>query len=103
MAVAVERTFEGGRTVIGNGVFTCKRDFYHKGGYPTFEIEVQGHDRVLFHKGNKETDSTACVIVAESFSVLDGVTAVGDSKGGFGEFMTLTAGVDEFEMEVTGR
>ena len=102
-AVSVERTFENGKPVILNGTYACRRDYYHKGGYPTFEIHVPGHTRVLFHKGNKEVHSEACVIVAESFSVMDGVTAVSDSKGGFDEFMTLTAGLDEFQMEVTGR
>lgn len=101
-AVSVERTF-GDKTVIGPGRFECVRSRYHKGGYDTFEIIVPGHTRVLFHRGNKETDSEACVIVAESFGVLDGQTAVLDSKGGFEEFMTLTAGLAAFQMEVTGR
>ena len=102
-AVSVERTFENGRIVIGNGIYRCTRDFYHKGGYETFEIQVDGHDRVLFHKGNTESDSTACVIVAESFGELNGQTAVLDSKGGFNEFMTLTAGLENFLVWVHGR
>ena len=101
-AVSVERTFDD-RVVIGNGVYSCKRDFYHKGGYPTFEIYVVGHHRVLFHKGNLETHSEACIIVAESFGVLEGQTAVLDSAGGFNEFMRLAEGLDEFKMEVSGR
>jgi len=101
-AVSVERTFEDG-PVIRNGTYLCTQSFYHKGNYPTFEIHVPGHDRVLFHKGNTEDDSLACVVVAESFGELHGKTAVLDSKGGFGEFMALTAGLNEFEMEVTGR
>ena len=102
-AVSVERTFDDGRPVIGNGTHPCKRSHYYKGGYPTFEIYVVGHHRVLFHKGNLETQSEACIIVAESFGVLDGQTAVLDSKGGFGELMKLAEGLDSFEMEVTGR
>lgn len=101
-AVSVERTFDSG-PVIGNGKFLCRRDFYHKGGYVTYEIQVAGHDRILFHKGNVETDSDACVLVAESFGLLNGATAVLDSRGGFAEFMALTAGIDSFGMEVTGR
>lgn len=102
-AVSVERTFDDLRPVIHAGRFPCKRDFYHKGGYETFEIQVPGHSRVLFHRGNKETDSMACVIVGESFSTLDGVTSVSDSKGGFAEFMELTKGLQTFDLEVTGR
>jgi len=102
-AVSVERTFEGKRVVIPAGVTKCKRTQYIKGGYETFEIMVEGHSRVLFHKGNKEVNSEACVCVAENFAVMDNVTAVGDSAHGFAELMELTAGLDEFEMEVTGR
>lgn len=102
-AVSVERTFENHRIVIGNGIYRCVRDFYHKGGYETFEIHIDGHDRVLFHKGNTEEHSEACVIVAESFGVLNGKTAVLDSNGGFEEFMALTAGLDHFLVWVHGR
>lgn len=102
-AVSVERTFEDLRVVIGNGLYDCKRTQYIKGGYPTYEITAPGHSRVLFHKGNKETDSEACVVVAESFGVIDGQTAVLDSAHGFNTFMQLTNGVDSFKMLVTGR
>jgi hypothetical protein len=102
-AVSVERTFENGRIVIGNGIYRCTRDFYHKGGYETFEIQVDGHDRVLFHKGNTEADSTACVIVANSFGELHDKTAVMDSKTGFEKFMKLTAGLENFLVWAHGR
>lgn len=102
-AVTVERTFDDLSTVLRNGTYTCKRDFYHHGRYETFEIIVPGHDRVLFHKGNKEVDSLACVCVAESFTRMDGVTAIADSAHGFEEFMNVTAGLGEFDMIVTGR
>lgn len=102
-AVSVERTFDSGRPVISSGYFACLRSFYNKGGYPTFEIIVPGHSRVLFHKGNTEKDSLGCICVAESFSFVDGVTAVADSRGGFAEFMNLVEGLDAFGMEVIGR
>lgn len=108
-AVSVERTFSPGEAehgkhiVIPNGIFVCNRSFYHKGGYPTFEIDVPGHTRVLFHKGNLEDHSEACVIVAESFGMLSGKTAVLDSAGGFNEFMSLTKDYESFQMEVVGR
>lgn len=102
-AVSVERTFEDRRPVIENGTYQCVRDFYHKGGYETFEITVDGHDRILFHKGNVEAQSMGCVLVAKSFGALDGATAVLDSKGGFNELMHLARGVEQFTMEVTGR
>lgn len=102
-AVALERTFENLRTVLTAGQFWCERDFYHKGGYETFQILVPNHDRVLFHKLNIETESEACVGLAESFGQLDGRTAILDSKHGFEEFMALTAGLNRFLLDVTGR
>lgn len=89
--------------ILLDGVYRCHRDYYHKGGYATFEIEVHGHDRVLFHKGNFGSQSAACVIVAESFDRLNGKVAVSDSKGGFSEFMKLTDGLEEFSLLVSGR
>ncbi len=102
-AVSVERTFDEGAPVIDNGKYLCKRDYYNKGGYATYEIQIAGHDRVLFHKGNVETNSEACICVAESFGVLDGATAVLDSQHGFDEFIALTDSMDSFGMEVSGR
>lgn len=102
-AVSVERTFEGLGTVLRNGAYRCHRDRYHKGGYETFEIEVEGHSRVLFHRGSFETDSLGCVCVAEKFGLLAGRVLVQESKEGFDELMSLTKGLDSFVMNVTGR
>jgi hypothetical protein len=104
-AVSVERTFELLRTVIRNGKYTCKRTTRFEGDppYPTFEVIVPGHTRILFHKGNIEAHSLGCVLVAESFGMLDGVTSVMESNKGFDEFMSLAGSLDEFEMEVSGR
>jgi hypothetical protein len=89
--------------ILVDGIYRCHRDYYHKGGYETFEIEVEGHDRVLFHKGNFGNQSLACVIVAESFAVIAGQVAVADSAHGFEEFMRLTAGLQSFDVLVSGR
>ena len=102
-AVSVERTFADMRPIIGEGIYNCRRGFFNRGGYETFEILVPGHTDVLFHKGNVETDSEGCVLVAESFGLLSGATAVLDSKGGFNELMQLTAGLDRFTFEVLFR
>jgi hypothetical protein len=115
-AVSVERTFENLRTVINGGSLKCRRDFYHKGGYETFEIQVKDHDRVLFHKGAIEDHSLGCVILGESFGGLnkltktysgqagaDDQTAILGSSAAFEEFMRLTSGLNEFDMLVTGR
>lgn len=102
-AVSVERTFDDGGFIIKAGTYRCVRSFYYKGGYQTFEIIVEGHTRILFHKGNIEEHSLGCVIVAESFGVFGGKTAVLDASHGFSELMQLSAGLQEFPMIVTGR
>lgn len=98
-AITLERTFENLRTVLQNGDYRCRRDKYHKGGYETFEIEVEGHTRVLFHIGNWESNSEGCVLIAEGFNG----QGISDSKGGFAEFMKILDGRDVFTLRVSGR
>ena len=102
-AVSAEHTFEDGRPVLENGEYWCTRSQYHKGGYETFEIHVKGHDRILFHIGNTEEDSRGCVLIGKAFGIVRGKSAVVDSKGGFAEFMGLTAALSAFKMRVTNR
>ena len=102
-ALTLERTYDAptGQSVkIPAGRLRCKRSVYYKGGYPTYEIEVPGHTRILFHKGNWETDSEGCVLVGESFTELSGRPALGDSKGGFSEFMQRAGDAPDFLLEV---
>ena len=59
-----------------------------RGGYDTFEITgIEGHSRLLFHRGNIEAHTEGCVLVALKFGLLGGVPAVLESMGGFQEFM----------------
>ena len=85
-AVTLERTFENQRVVIQDGVHIAKKTKYLKGGYETFEIEVPGHDRVLLHKGNVETDSLGCVLIGEAFENIEGKPGISQSSHGFTEF-----------------
>jgi len=102
-AVSVERTFEDGRPIITQGAYKCTRSAYVKGGYETFEVHVEGHSRILFHKGNVEEDSAGCIVVAASFGEMRERTAVLDARTGFGRLMEATAGLAGFAMQVTGR
>lgn len=122
ICVSVERTFgpgeaqHGKRIVVPNGIILARRDFYHKGGYETFELQIDGHDRVLFHRGAIEDHSLACVILGESFGGLDKLTktytaqadaddqtAILGSSVAFAEFMKLATGLQEFNVWVHGR
>ena len=101
-AVTLERTFgEKNDVVIPPGRAVCKLSRYYKGGYPTYEIEVEGHSRVLFHKGNKEEHSRGCILVAESFHMFGSQPGIANSAGGFKEFMVLTGSVKSFILHIT--
>lgn len=109
-AVTLERTFEdpaapnGQRVVVPVAVSKCIPTFYMKGNYPTFEILVAGHDRVLFHILNVETQSEACIGVGESFVEFDEAKLKGpgiaQSAPGFAEFMRKARGLASFDLTV---
>lgn len=102
-AVTLERTYDPGNTVkITDGPHSCTRSRYNRGGYDTYEIEVPGHDRILFHKGNVELHSEGCVLVAESFSMMGDKPGISLSAEGFAEFMRrANIEGDSFVLEVS--
>src|ERR1041385_8649530 len=102
-AVTCERTFDNLRPVIGNGLYRCTKTLFARGQYETFEIAVPGHTRVLLHRGNVEPDSEGCILVGKSFGLINGKTAVLDSKAGFDEFWKLASPFDAFDLLVSGR
>ena len=102
-AVTLERTFKPSDTevVIPFGSHKCTRSVYHAGGgYATYEILVDGRSRLLFHKGNKESHSAGCILVAEYFHSFKDIEGIANSAGGFSEFMGHTNSVDEFMLLV---
>lgn len=105
--VTLERTFEEGeeseRVVIPEGHWQCTRTVFYKRGYPTFEIHVPGHSRVLFHKGNVEDDSRGCVLVGVRFGELLGKPAILDSAPAFDAFMSTFHGTQIFQLDVIDR
>jgi Family of unknown function (DUF5675) len=104
-AVTLERTYLEGTTQvtkIPSGIYLCKKDFYHKGGYATFEIQVRGHDRILFHKANKEIQLDGCIAVGEEFAIVDGVPGIlhCGNGGGFDEFWNKMKMFDSFDLAI---
>lgn len=85
---------------IPSGRYRCVATWYHAGRYRTFEILVEGHSRILFHKGNLATDADGCVLVAESYAVFSGLPGIGDSAGGFREFMSKAEPRQGFDLDV---
>jgi len=99
-ALGLERTYENLQLKIPLGPHRCTRTTYFKGGYETFELRIPGHTRILFHKGNVETELDGCVAIGEEFGTLNGKPAILQSGRGFGEFMSLTSGLSEFMTKV---
>lgn len=103
-AVTLEKPWRDNKpqvSCIPAGTYLCKRVQSPKFGN-TFEITgVVGRSEILFHKGNVETDSLGCVLVAESFEDWkDGRPSIANSAQGFAQFLNEFAGVDEFLLTV---
>ena len=103
-AVTLERTYPLAGSAqlvkIPAGLWHCTRTIFHRGGYPTYEIHVPSHTRLLFHKGNVEDDSEGCVLVGEAFSPIKSQPGVAASAAGFEEFMERAAAVPSFSLRV---
>jgi uncharacterized protein DUF5675 len=98
-AVTLERTYDDNQVKIDSGIYNCRRTVYHRGNYATFEILVPGHSRILFHKGNVESELEGCVAVGEEFGILDGKPAILQSGRGFSELMKLTSDIHDLTVE----
>lgn len=103
-AVTLEPTYTERRHIkIPPGRWKCRKSFFHRGGYRTFEVEVPNHSRILFHRGNVEPDTDGCILVAKSFGWLRGRAAILDSRKGFAEFLGLTKDWPDFDLFVFER
>lgn len=91
------------------GIYNCHKDYYHEGKYETFEIEVKGHTRVLFHKGNWKKNSKLCILIAEKYEpILDSVErkvvpGIAQSEEGFTEFWHFYQKYQNFQLVVTAK
>lgn len=91
---------ENSKLHIPKGEYECFRSYYNAGKYETFEIPVPNRTHILFHKGNVDENSKGCLLVAESFGILNGKVAVISSKEGFGEFMDYLSGENKFKLVI---
>jgi len=105
-ATTLERTYSlpsgpGQLVKIPAGLWRCVRTRYLRGEYDTYEIEVPGHTRLLFHQGNVELHSEGCVLVGESYAMFVGQPGIASSEAGFLEFMQRAGGRPEFQLRVS--
>lgn len=93
-------SLENEETLLPAGLHLCKRDFYHAGNYPTFEIQVAGRDRVLFHRLNWDYQSKGCIGIAESYEMVGDKPGIAASEKGFSEFWGLYKEFPEISLVV---
>jgi hypothetical protein len=101
----LERTWDAADrarlVTIPPGRYTCRRSYFHGGGYDTYEITgIPGHDRLLFHVLNLESESRGCVGLGRRRGQLDGHPAILESAIAFETFMQHTAGRTSFLLSV---
>lgn len=97
--LTLEHTYDPNNSVkIPPGRWQCKRSYYWKGKYETFEIIVPGHSRLLFHAGNVEDDADGCILTGFKFSGPGRMEAT--SRAAHLQLMLELIGVNEFELEV---
>jgi len=98
----VLHTIENPDTLIAPGEYRCVRDYYHRGGYPTFEIIVDGRDRLLFHAANYASELEGCIAPGMERGYTDGDTpAVWRSRVAFEKYMQANDGFDEHTLVIT--
>ena len=98
----VLHTIENPDTLIVPGEYNCVRDYYHRGGYETFEIIVEGRDRLLFHAANYASDLEGCIAPGMERGYTDGdVPAVWRSRVAFNKYFDANEGFDEHTLIIT--
>ena len=88
--------------IVQAGEYRCRR-FHGVKWRNTFEIIVPGHTAILFHAGNVEADTDACVLLGSTTGKLKGDRAVLNSGATFKAFLNLTQQHAEFELLIEDR
>jgi len=90
---------EQGQSCIPAGDYVCKRTWYYKGGYETFEVtNVPGRSRILFHVGNTAKDVQGCIALGRA--VPGDPFVVVNSRATFKEFMSKLEGIKTFQLTI---
>lgn len=97
-----DRDNEPGRSCIPKGEYTCRRSYFNRGGYQTFQITgVPGRDLIKFHAGNTHRDTEGCPLVGSELGILDGQLAVLKSRIAFDAWFKSLKDVEQFRLIIT--
>lgn len=102
-AVTLERPWsnnEQGKSSIPVGRYLCTRFDSPRFG-STFQVrEVPGRSLILFHKGNRVTDTEGCILLGEEFATEGSVPIIASSAKGYAEFHNLLKDDTMFELRI---
>lgn len=92
-----------GISCIPLGTYVCTPRFYNRGGYDAFEVlDVPGRSHILFHIGNRPSDSMGCILPNNKLGCIKGDWAGLQSQLAFNEFMRQTEN-KKFKLTITNR
>jgi hypothetical protein len=94
-------TLENADKKIPDGKYDCTRDWYYRGDYETFEVQVKGRDRILVHAANYPDQLEGCIAPGTDRGYNDGRLAVWKSKDAHKEYMESLVGHDLHTLVVT--
>lgn len=83
---------------IGN--YSCKRVTSAKFGN-TFEVEnVPNRTAILMHKGNLQSDSHGCILIASGYAPINHQLGISNSGEGYTRFMDYMKDDNEFQLTI---
>lgn len=94
-------TVENAATLIPAGTYPLRKGYYDRGGYPTFEVIVEGHDELLVHAANLASELRGCIAPGMELGWLGKRLAVLASRTAHREFM-LAMGNEEGTIVIEG-
>lgn len=103
-AVTLERPWINNirnESCIPIGSYNCKKYHSNTHGdtYEILDVMNRGNGKkIIFHKGNLDDDSRACILIGEEFGILNGEPAILRSGNGFNEFINKLNGVNWFKL-----
>lgn len=85
---------------IPTGQYIIKRRYSDKYKNHFIVTNVGGRSYILIHWGNTDGDTQGCIILGESFGVINGQWAVVSSKVAFNEFMDIMDGINQANLTI---
>ena len=107
IAVTLEHAYQDSAGIwspkIPPGVYTCERYASPHFGCEVFQVmNVPNCTNIEIHWGNYDRDSDGCIILGEEITDDGKEEMVTESKVTFLSFMTMQAGLDQFQLTVVG-